>query len=800
LAATVEQVPEADRSTLLDRLATTELRLGQLDLARKHRRELALLERDNASVRIALFELAMMAGDRDDAGSLVEDVKRVEGPDGIMWKFLRSTLLIDEFRRGVAGDLVEARELALEIARRRPRWARGFALSGELAEVSGSPDEAIARYLRAIELGGIQPSLVRKLVSLLTEAKRFDDVDRVEKLLRDQGTALDELKIVRAWDAIRTQRFDEAIRLARQVFSPTSTEFSDHLNLGRLYLAAGSSEAAGKEFKRAVELGRRVAESWLAYVAYLARTKQLDRAKAAIEDARVALTPDRATLTLAQCCSLVGDAKQAENLIVKAMSQEGRSEDPTALRTAATVFLTQNRPDKVAETLAKFDRAPDLSAGDRAWSNRVRATVLLANRRPADGDHALTLIQQNLGHDPDNTEDRQLKAVILARQPGRRGEAIGLLEKMSATHQLDANGRFLLAQLYLRQGDDAKYVDQMERLLRLTSGDTQHLTHFIRYFIDKNQLEKADRWLTKLKRDDPHGLPAVELEAQLLDLRQRKPELKSLIERSRLQFPDQIGSIADLFNRYGFTAEAEAAYKASIAREPTQPERALALAQFLASKDRVDEAMTVLNRARSTCRPDRVAVSALLVYNAASASPAQKVQIKAWLEEAVRRHPEDDLLEANLGTLFYKEGQFVEAAELYGRVLKRNPYQMESLANLAWLLALRDPGDPQKALELINRAIDAYGSLLPLVDARAVVLARKKEFDQALRDLRLVKQGDPVNPRYSLHLAWALQLAGQSAEARKEFQVADRLGLDAAIRDPLFRDHVVALRQAMASN
>ena len=76
--------------------------------------------------------------------------------------------------------------------------------------------------------------------------------------------------------------------------------------------------------------------------------------------------------------------------------------------------------------------------------------------------------------------------------------------------------------------------------------------------------------------------------------------------------PDQIGSVADLLNRYGFAKEAEEAYKAFIARDPSQPERVLALAQFLARQDRVAEAMEILKKAWTTCRPEQVAAAALV--------------------------------------------------------------------------------------------------------------------------------------------------------------------------------------------
>ena len=53
LAETRQQIPAADRPAFLDQLAVTEIRLGELALARQYWRELASLQPDNFRVRLA---------------------------------------------------------------------------------------------------------------------------------------------------------------------------------------------------------------------------------------------------------------------------------------------------------------------------------------------------------------------------------------------------------------------------------------------------------------------------------------------------------------------------------------------------------------------------------------------------------------------------------------------------------------------------------------------------------------------------------------------------------------------------
>jgi tetratricopeptide (TPR) repeat protein len=785
LALARGRVPVADRPLFLDRLGTVAMQLGRPDLTRQYWREVADLQPENVTVRLGLLDLALMAGDRDEPARLVEAIRKIEGEAGTNWRFARAALLLEQSRRGYSEGLDEARRLAADITKCRPNWWVGPSLNGEIAELAGSTDQAIEHYLRALELGNMQPSFARRLMMLLDRQGRRAEVSRVTQVLRDQGAALAEITIVQALDAIRNQDYDRGISLARQVFPDGSLNAADHLNLGRIYQAAGRVSEAGKEFHRAVELGRGVPENWLAYVQSLVQVEQPDRARTVIEAARKALPPDWATLTLAQCALAIGDAEGAEALIKQAMDAEGKANDLVALRVAAAVNLRLNHLDAARSYLDRMARAPAASAGDRAWANRTRATLLLATSRPADRDQALALINRNLADDPENIEDQSLKAAIVALRPARRGEAIAILERLARANRLGDDQRFLLAQLYLGRGEESKYQDEMLKLLATKAGNPQHLAHFANHWIDRNQLDQAERWLAELKRADPRGQPALELEARLFDLRKRRPELVALLVARGRDVPEQIGVVADLLSRYGFAKEAETAYKAFIAREPKQPERSLALARFLARQDRAPEAMAILEQAWTTCRPEPVATLALSLYDAPSAGQAERRQIEAWIAEAVRRQPDADLLASKLGVLYIRQGRSDEAEALLRRVVASHPDNTDALNNLAWLLSPRGAGGANEALALINRAISIEGETPSLADTRAVARIQLGQVDRALEELRTIRKRVPQNPSFALHLAWAYLAKGRTVEARAELHEAERLGLEPRALDPL---------------
>jgi tetratricopeptide (TPR) repeat protein len=176
-----------------------------------------------------------------------------------------------------------------------------------------------------------------------------------------------------------------------------------------------------------------------------------------------------------------------------------------------------------------------------------------------------------------------------------------------------------------------------------------------------------------------------------------------------------------------------------------------------------------------------------MVYDAPSADDDQKRQVEAWVFEAIRKQPNAVGLKARLGAIWIWRSRYDEAAEWYRRMLAENPDNPDALNNLAWLLALRDQGNVQEALGLIDHAIDVMGAIPSLVDTRAVVLIRAGQLDQAILDLNRARSAEPRNPNFALHLAWAYQGKGKSDEARKAFQLAKEMGWTVAKSDPLER-------------
>ena len=336
-----------------------------------------------------------------------------------------------------------------------------------------------------------------------------------------------------------------------------------------------------------------------------------------------ALPADRATLTLAQCSMIARRPEAGRSVDSEGVTDEGKPDDPAALRLAAGLYLGQNRVDKADEYLDKLDRAASLSPGDKAWANRTR-TALLLKQGPACRPGSGTGAGRAEPEEPIPTASRTRCSRPRSSPcgPAVAVRPITILEQLAGANRLDANERFLLAQLYLGERNEEKYQGEMLKLLNLKRQEPA-ASGPLRQLLDRPQPARPGRSLARRAEEGrapgPRGPGAGGQAARPAEAQARAAGASGGPGRA---VPDQIGPVADLLNRYGFAKEAEEAYKAFVAREPKQPERVLALAQFLARQDRVAEAMAILKKAWSTCRPEQVAAAALPVYDAPSADEA----------------------------------------------------------------------------------------------------------------------------------------------------------------------------------
>jgi tetratricopeptide (TPR) repeat protein len=723
-----EQFKPQEQSDLLRGLAEVYYSLGKVKEAARLMNQAADLpvNQNDLRIRLRVFDLYLQA--EDDAGlqKVLAQMRRLEGEQGIWWRYGRASRLLWQARKDKAHreqDLDEAGKLLDAVAVQRPAWPAVPLAKAEIADLRGNPKEVRNCYESARNLGEKDQRLIRQMVQLGQE-----------------------------W-AAKGQRSAEAeqnLRLAIQV-APTAPE------------------------------------AWVSLVQYLAATGQLKEARAAIDQLKNSFRGKREDLllVLGHCFEIVGQKDEARKRYQ--LARDDYPNDVGVLRAVIGFHLRQGNAGLAQTYLEEITerKNPGLKVGegDMSWAKRSLA-FLLANGGDYPGFlRALELLGMKLGDDgkvviegkkllpQERDEVQRTRARVLATRGTRamREKAIALLEEMRQRRQLLADDEFLLAQLLEANGN---WDEAEKRLCHMASGQG-HNPLFVAYLaqklLERGQLPKAQESIAKAQK-------YIDKVVQL-EIARRVPEgtFGSIELRARaLEIKGEYQKARDLLRAYA-TAE------------PANAEKILAFAGFLARRNRLPEALDQCERAWKIGPPEGVGGATVALLRTVQPRVTDCNRVEKWLQEALVKNPESLLLKIQLADLHDLKGQYREAERLYREVLdpeKKNNNPM-ALNNLAWLLALRKK-EGEEAKRFIDRAIQLLGPRAELLDTRAMVYLALGESRKAAADLEQAIAEKPTAARY-FHLARALHMARKKAAAKKKFKRAKEAGLEAKGLHPLER-------------
>ena len=328
----------------------------------------------------------------------------------------------------------------------------------------------------------------------------------------------------------------------------------------------------------------------------------------------------------------------------------------------------------------------------------------------------------------------------------------------------------------------------------------QPLVEYIQALLRNNHADQAGTWLDKLTALRPNSPQIDQLQIAILTATGKTREAADILKALAARDPNLLPTAAARLESLGQVQEAEQLYRQYVARfQPLNAEAVFALTEFLGRQKRTREALELCAPAwQQVSITPAVVATACLDALTVNPAPDQAQRIDAWLQDALRKHPNDLKLQLNQAILRTLQGRFPEAEALYRQALFVEPNNIIALNNLAWLLALK-LNKTSEAMSLIDQAIQIAGPQPSLVDTRAVILFTQGKAAEAIRELEPLTATNPA-PTISFHLAQAQFAAKQPDAARATFQNAVKLGLKPEILDPLERSAYEASAQTLKSD
>ncbi len=771
--------PAADRGRLeaglaaahLARTKDTKEAVRLLTLAAEH------LPGDIA-VRQQLFELAMADGDDAAAARQAEELQRIEGDEGVLWRFEDAARKVAAARKGDAAALPAARDQLAEVAARRPGWSRMLVLEGEIAELEGRTDLALENYQKAVERGERSPRVVRRAVQLLATRRRTDEARQLlQKAIESSpaSAAGDLNRMLVEVSVSEGESRQQSVEMARSAVSPNSKDYRDFVWLGQMLASLGEKKEAEAALRKALRMRENAPDAWVALVALLAESGRKDEARVELERSQRVLPEPARQMVLGPCREALGEAQGAEAVYLALLKE--RPNDPAVKRTLAQFYLRNGDGAKAEHYLQ------ELAGGegpDAAWGRRSLALILATTGDFQKTREALKLLDKNLNGRWSGPEDQRTRAMVLALRPGDRRASIEVMEESFLRLRPTPAEEFLLAQLYEA---DRNWPKASERLLSLATskhGATPEvLAYLVRALLRHNQVGDARNWLDRLEKQEPGSARVVELKAHLLKEEGKGDEAGRLLtEFARKEADDKkdpvvLGRCAGLLADLGRPAEAEELFRLYAARsEGSRPESVLALATFLAGHNRPGEALDLCERAAARCPPESVAGVAVGAVRLCEPTAKDLDRVRAWLDGEVRKKPDSVPLLVARADLMDASGDYAGAEQVYRDLLARNPHNVLALNNLSWLLAVRD-NKGEEALKLIEKAIEIAGPVGDLLDTEASVLLVLGRSDEAVKRLEDAVLQLPTGQRY-FHMTQAFSKAAKRDAARESWLKATK--------------------------
>jgi tetratricopeptide (TPR) repeat protein len=517
LESAADRLSAEDRDRLERRLVEVAGRQGIHPAAQRLCTRLLARHPDDLRTRELLLQVKLATGDDHGAAALVDEMRRLEGDEGITWRSARASHLISKAARGDRSGLAEARKRLKEVRQRRPGWSHANFLEGRLADLEGKPAKALESYRRVLQQGDYHPLAVRRVVQLLSAEGRYTDANGVLEGVQWQG-ALEHERLRPAADiALRAGKPQRACTLALSVVSGGSKSASDLVWLGRILQATGRHTEAEDAFTRAVRLDPETPDWWLPLLAHFVRQGKTEEAEAALARMQRKVPAERVPMAVAWAREAMGQLGQAEHTYRQVLKSEPR--DSQALMGLLRVYMRDNRNAHAERVLhLLFDPRVLVPEEDLPELRRLMALAVTApERKTPKVERALALLALNRVRDSENPADQPVSALVRGALPAERAAALRSLERLPQG-SMSFPERLRLAQLYDLAGNWPRARTGLLALLEEDGRNTACMFVLIDGLLRHGKKAEAAGWLDRLARIEPGAERTHELRERLLRL------------------------------------------------------------------------------------------------------------------------------------------------------------------------------------------------------------------------------------------------------------------------------------------
>jgi len=734
----------------------------------------ALRQGDGYSAEARAIRATRVAPDAAGAWAVFGDVRHAQGklpqaldayaraleidPDLVDARLARAGILLD------SGDLDAAEADVRSVRERFPLEPRAAFLEAQALAKRGRPEQALDALRRALAL----------LQELGAEA-----VDRNSQLLLLAGMSsyeLGELERAQGYLArfverhpdqpgprkllgsilLRNGRSAEAIVVLEPALAQAPGDYRLLTLMGAAYSQRGRHDLAGPYLEKAVKLGDGAPD--------LRARRALNRVAAGFENEGIqeleelfAADPQSQTgvgialLTVRMRRGEFEAARQVGEQLVRT-----QPDNVMVLNLLGTAQLRSGRADEARES---FEMAMSLQEGFLPARINMGAVEAGAGQFELAKKMLLEALEIRADSVP-----AMISLAKLSRQMGQADEALRWLQKAQGADPRSVSAALALVDLYL---DGGSVLDAQRIALEAESWEPENLrvlAALARTYVAQDRVDLAVEVYKRMSRIA--GFDAAEL-LRIARLQAAAGRTGDAIFTLQKGLKGDAGDSAvremlvALELREGRMAQAAENVAVLLEETPGRPAVQRLAGELSMAANRPQEAAEHFRRALEL----QPTTGHVLALHGALLTAGQEDEAVALLETWVEGHPDDVAARLALGDRHLLTGAYPRARRQYEAVLEKDPFQINALNNLAFLL---DETGESGALTYAERALKRSPNDPAVLDTLGWLLVRNGNPTRGLSLLRDAHARAASNPEIRYHIAEALAALGRKDEARME--------------------------------
>ncbi|WP_027328162.1 tetratricopeptide repeat protein [Marinimicrobium agarilyticum] len=618
-------------------------------------------------------------------------------------------------------------------------------------------------------------AVLQLLAETLTAQGRTAEALVYQKALAEESpeSVAAQQRLQEAVVAAEAGDYDKAETILKELLEENPDSQSAALMLGMVSLSQGDFDSAEPLLSRSVDVETANTDVIRATVMAQAETGNAEQALQTLQRSLKARPDNAVLLSLYGVLALNTPELQQEGYL---SIQKALAQDPHrgGLRLALARYHFQR--GEVEQGMAQLRTAFNYQPADWAVTN-VYMNQLLARGQLDEVAEAVAKLKEAA---PKAPETALFEAQYRFRD-GNQQNAIRQMETLLATEPDYARGHGVLAQMYHENGQSAKALASVERVVELEPQNDQALRAGVEIISSGNLSRSPQDWLASVASATPAARPnATALRAMLYRDAGNLEQASELMSGYRGEETDYTRQVTSLVYR-DRARQLAGAGEFDRAREllggaledfPTSLTLNLDLVRLDLAQGRLEQARVLLDdlQERHPGNAEVAVMSARVTQAEEGAAAAYRELRAAWneqpdsemaglllalaREQAPQAVPEilqqwERAAPENRGRLLFmaeeyqRQGDEAAAITAYERLLANNPNDAIALNNLAWMLKERDL---DRALTLAEKAAELQPNSAPILDTYGWLLHLNGDRSAALRQLERAVELAPNVP------------------------------------------------------